>query len=163
MGVTIIRAVTLPNADARIKVGRFGGLHVLELKPVYFTRRQERIKRAFDVVVSGLCLIFLCPLILVVALSIKLTSRGPVLYRSKRVGRHFTFLKFRSMYDNRERRAQLATLNEKCGHLFKIRNDRCVTPLGRFLRRYSLDEPPQLLNVTYDQPWEKWNVASAPR
>jgi lipopolysaccharide/colanic/teichoic acid biosynthesis glycosyltransferase len=80
---------------------------------------------------------------------IKLTSPGPIFYTAPRVGkggRHFSFFKFRSMRVSSPReRAKLA--NEKDGHIFKIKNDPRVTPLGRFLRRYSLDELPQLLNV----------------
>ncbi|KAA0237322.1 MAG: sugar transferase, partial [Armatimonadetes bacterium] len=85
------------------------------------------------------------------ALWVKLTSKGPVIYKSTRVGlggRHFQFLKFRSMYVDADRRqAELLAQNEKDGPIFKMKNDPRITPIGRALRRYSLDELPQLWNV----------------
>lgn len=103
-----------------------------------------------DVVLSLTALVGLGPLMLVLAIVIRLTSRGPVLYKALRVGkggRHFTFLKFRSMYHDDEARSRMAAANEKSGHIFKIREDPRITPIGRFLRRYSLDELPQLINI----------------
>ncbi|MFN9973685.1 MAG: sugar transferase, partial [Phycisphaerae bacterium] len=93
----------------------------------------------------------LLPLLLAVALSIKLSDGGPVLYTSKRVGRGgrtFDFFKFRSMVVDADRRKdELRAHNEADGRLFKMRNDPRVTPIGRFIRKYSIDELPQLLNV----------------
>ena len=91
-------------------------------------------------------MILLAPLYLLISVLVKLTSKGPVLYRSSRVGlggRYFTFLKFRSMYHNQAR----PSTNEKCGHIYKVKNDPRITPMGRMLRKYSLDELPQLWNV----------------
>ncbi len=108
-------------------------------------------KRIFDVVVSAIALLLLSPVFLLVALAIKLDSRGPVMYRSTRLGyraRPFSFLKFRSMYDGAElQKKELEHLNEMDGPVFKIRNDPRVTRVGRLLRRTSLDELPQFLHV----------------
>jgi lipopolysaccharide/colanic/teichoic acid biosynthesis glycosyltransferase len=118
------------------------------------------LKRSIDVVGSlcGLALLF--PLLLAIAAAIRLTSKGPILFRQERIGqfcKKFTFLKFRSMYLNndpsihREYVERLISGNSKnlgmAGNVFKITNDPRVTPIGRFLRRTSLDELPQLFNV----------------
>jgi exopolysaccharide biosynthesis polyprenyl glycosylphosphotransferase len=109
------------------------------------------LKRATDLAFTcaGLCAIW--PILLVIALVVRLDSPGPILYRQQRVGkdgRLFHMLKFRSMYrDADQRRAELSAANEATGPLFKMRNDPRVTRSGRFLRRTSLDELPQLLNV----------------
>ena len=149
MGVTISRSFSQYHEPARMQFTRLCGLQLLEYKPITFTRKQEIIKWAFDAVTALLMLAVLAPAMLVIALLIKLTSKGPVLYKAARVGRggrYFTFLKFRSMYvadcTNEEIR-QVA----KDGHIFKMKNDPRVTPVGSFLRRYSLDELPQLVNV----------------
>lgn len=109
------------------------------------------IKRAFDVVASGLGLIALSPLFLAVAILIKMTSPGPIFYVQKRVGlngRRFAFYKFRSMYEGaHEKLAELAAMNEMKGPIFKIKNDPRITPLGKFLRKSSIDELPQLFHV----------------
>jgi exopolysaccharide biosynthesis polyprenyl glycosylphosphotransferase len=108
-------------------------------------------KRLLDASASLLLLVLLSPLLLAVALAIKLTSPGPILFVQKRVGmnkRTFDLFKFRSMYIDAERRKkELAHLNEMDGPVFKIKNDPRVTPLGRFIRKASIDELPQLLNV----------------
>ncbi len=108
-------------------------------------------KRALDVVGALVGLVVGAPLLLLVALCIKLESRGPVLYRSKRVGRGgrvFTFYKLRSMVDGADRsRHHLSHLNETDGPVFKIARDPRVTRIGRFLRTTSIDEMPQLINV----------------
>ena len=109
------------------------------------------IKRAIDVVISLIAITLLSPLMAAVAFLIKLESKGPVLYRSLRVGQNgkiFIFLKFRTMVANAdELKDALQHLNEREGLLFKISNDPRATRFGRFLRRYSLDELPQLVNV----------------
>lgn len=110
------------------------------------------LKRTVDVVVAGLGLVVLSPLFAAIALAVRLTSPGPAIFRQVRVGlfgRHFDFFKFRSMYvDAEARKAALLARNESAdGVIFKMRNDPRVTPVGRFLRRTSLDELPQLLNV----------------
>ena len=124
---------------------------LFELKPPVFDGIDFAVKRTFDVVVSSLLLLVLSPLLLGMALAIRLTSRGPVLYRSVRPGiggAPFACLKFRTMYADADRRqAELEKHNEASGALFKIRDDPRVTRVGRLLRRFSLDELPQLINV----------------
>jgi exopolysaccharide biosynthesis polyprenyl glycosylphosphotransferase len=126
-------------------------LPLFELKPPVFEGIDFFVKRSFDVVVSSLLILLSAPVMLMSALAVKLTSRGPVVYRSMRPGiggKPFACLKFRTMYtDADERQAELEAANEKGGALFKIRNDPRVTPVGRFLRRWSIDELPQLFNV----------------
>jgi len=108
------------------------------------------VKRGFDVVGSTLGVIVLAPVLMLIALAIRIDSPGPVLFRQRRAGRDgraFKMIKFRSMIDGAEnQRAALAHLNEADG-IFKIRRDPRVTRVGRILRRYSLDELPQLVNV----------------
>lgn len=111
-----------------------------------------RIKRAFDFVAALGGIVVLSPLFLVIALAVKFTSKGPVFFAQTRVGRngrHFRFYKFRSMYADAEaRKAALLKDNESAdGVIFKMRDDPRITPIGRFLRRTSLDELPQLFNV----------------
>jgi lipopolysaccharide/colanic/teichoic acid biosynthesis glycosyltransferase len=110
------------------------------------------VKRSMDLVGSTFGLVLLSPILLIVALLIRLDSRGPVLFRQQRVGlngRTFWCLKFRTMVADAEQRLfALEARNESsCGVLFKIKNDPRITPLGRLLRRTSLDELPQLWNV----------------
>lgn len=109
------------------------------------------IKRITDVCLAGLALLLLSPLCLLIALAIFCEDRGPILFRQTRVGKHgkpFAFLKFRSMVPDAEAlKHRLATNNEALGPIFKMRQDPRVTWVGRILRKYSLDELPQLLSV----------------
>jgi exopolysaccharide biosynthesis polyprenyl glycosylphosphotransferase len=109
------------------------------------------LKRAIDIVGSFVCLVLLLPLLLATALTVALTSRGPVLYVQERIGlggRTFKMLKFRSMYANAdEDRHELIHLNECEGPVFKLRDDPRITTVGRAIRKLSIDELPQLLNV----------------
>jgi exopolysaccharide biosynthesis polyprenyl glycosylphosphotransferase len=149
MGVTLGYAVDLANEPVRMNVTTQYGMPMVEMVPMRFTRSQEAIKRLFDVIVSLTALIVLAPVLVAIAILVKLTSEGPIFYNSFRVGRggrHFEFLKFRSMYSNADR-VRRDGANEKQGHIYKVKNDPRVTPLGRILRRYSLDELPQLINV----------------
>jgi len=118
----------------------------VNMKPVHMA-----LKRACDIAGSFVALLVLSPALLGVALLVKLTSRGPVFFKQERVGVHgktFRMLKFRSMVQNAETlKESLVHMNEQTGPVFKMRNDPRVTPFGRFIRRYSLDELPQLLNV----------------
>jgi len=124
---------------------------LFELKPPVFDGIDFAVKRAFDLVLSVLILILLSPFLLAISLAVFATSRGPVLYRSARPGiggLPFKCLKFRTMHrDADQRQADLESLNEAHGPLFKIRQDPRMTRIGRLLRRYSLDELPQLINV----------------
>ena len=109
------------------------------------------MKRAIDIVVSAVALALLSPLLLVVAALVKFSSRGPLLFRQARVGQHgrqFNMLKFRSMVVNAEElKARLLARNEQQGPVFKMKRDPRITAVGRFIRKYSIDELPQLLNV----------------
>ncbi|HEY8900427.1 MAG TPA: sugar transferase [Chthoniobacterales bacterium] len=109
------------------------------------------VKSVLDRTVAAVGLILLSPLFLLVAIGIKITSPGPAIFSQKRAGRHgrpFTMFKFRSMQTNAEmRRAELLAYNVMTGPVFKIESDPRVTPFGRFIRKTSLDELPQLLNV----------------
>lgn len=115
------------------------------------TVKYANVKRVFDIVVSSLILILASPFMLLSALLVRLTSKGPVLFRQVRVGRGgrlFYCLKFRSMYQDAEaRRQELMHLNEMNGPVFKIKNDPRITPIGRIIRKLSIDELPQLFNV----------------
>jgi lipopolysaccharide/colanic/teichoic acid biosynthesis glycosyltransferase len=108
-------------------------------------------KRGLDILVAALALLVLLPFFAIVAAAIKIDSPGPVIFRQRRAGRGgkpFTFYKFRSMFvDAEKRRAELAALNELDGPAFKIRNDPRMTRVGRLMRRWSIDELPQLWNV----------------
>ncbi|MFI6439236.1 sugar transferase [Streptomyces sp. NPDC050759] len=117
--------------------------------------RQLLGKRVMDIVLALLALILLSPVLLVTAAAIKLSSAGPVLYRQERVGRDakpFRMFKFRSMCMDAERqRSAYRDLNECTGPNFKIRHDPRVTAVGRVLRKWSIDELPQLLNVIHGE------------
>jgi exopolysaccharide biosynthesis polyprenyl glycosylphosphotransferase len=121
------------------------------LRPPVFEGIDYALKRSFDLVVSMMGLFVLAPVLLVIAIAVKLSSRGPIIYRSTRPGiggKPFDCFKFRTMREHADQlQADLESLNEKSGALFKIRRDPRLTAVGRFLRRYSLDELPQLVNV----------------
>jgi exopolysaccharide biosynthesis polyprenyl glycosylphosphotransferase len=124
---------------------------LFELKPPVFDGIDFAVKRSFDLAVSSVLLLLLSPLFAICAALVKLTSRGPVLYQSWRPGiggAPFACLKFRTMYADADRRqAELEEHNEASGALFKMRHDPRVTKVGRLLRRFSIDELPQLINV----------------
>ena len=129
-----------------MKGGGGGGGGEVREKSVYTVS-----KRVLDVAVSLIALVLLSPLIAAIGLIIKLESRGPAIFSQLRPGkdhRNFRFYKFRSMYcDAEEKRAGLKSLNKMEGPIFKIEDDPRITPSGRLLRRSSLDELPQLVNV----------------
>lgn len=131
------------------------GLPLFELRPPVFAGADWVVKRAFDIVVSSLVLAVGLPFWLAIAAAIKLTSRGPVLYRDVRVGLHereFGMVKFRTMFVGADAlQGELEAANEADGALFKIRDDPRVTPVGRFLRRFSIDEIPQVVNVLHGE------------
>lgn len=112
-------------------------------------------KRGFDITFSLLALVVISPVLLMIAILVKLDSEGPILYVSERIGRNgkrFRFLKFRTMVKDADTlRGALLHLNERRGNLFKMSNDPRVTQLGRALRRYSLDELPQFFSVLTGQ------------
>jgi exopolysaccharide biosynthesis polyprenyl glycosylphosphotransferase len=109
------------------------------------------LKRVLDITLSSLALVVLSPLLLVIAIAVKLDSPGPIFYRARRIGRKgrtFNCMKFRTMVTNAEQlKEKLAHMNERDGILFKMTNDPRITRVGRVLRKYSLDEIPQFFNV----------------
>jgi exopolysaccharide biosynthesis polyprenyl glycosylphosphotransferase len=127
------------------------GMPIVSLPPMRLSRMVHAVKRATDIVGAGLGLLVLAPLFLLVAIAIKLDSRGPVFFRQLRRGRAgstFSIVKFRTMCaDAEQKRFELGDLNEVNGPLFKIARDPRITRVGGFLRRTSLDELPQLWNV----------------
>lgn len=124
---------------------------LFELRPPAFAGTDWVLKRVFDVVVSAGVIVIGLPLWIMIAAGIKLSSRGPVFYHDRRIGLHereFVMLKFRTMEEGAEHRQhELESVNEADGPLFKIKNDPRVTRIGALLRRLSLDEIPQVLNV----------------
>lgn len=138
-------------ADPRITVRLVGGQPLIQIeKPQYDGAKCFR-KRAFDVCFSLSALALAAPIMLLAAIAVKISSRGPVFYLSERTGldgRPFQMIKFRSMVVDAERQlADFAHLNEGGGVLFKIKSDPRVTSVGRVLRRFSIDELPQFINV----------------
>ena len=136
---------------ARSRPVDFGGLSMVMYDSYPRRPWQEVGKRGMDVILSGLGLIVLSPLFILVGLAIKMTSKGPVVFAQERVGlngRAFKIYKFRSMVINAEElKERLAHLNEMSGPVFKIANDPRVTAVGKFIRKTSIDELPQLINV----------------
>jgi exopolysaccharide biosynthesis polyprenyl glycosylphosphotransferase len=124
---------------------------LFELGPPVFEGVDFALKRAFDLIGASILLVLLSPLLLAITIAVRVSSRGPVLFRSTRRGigqRPFPCLKFRTMHtDAEEQQADLEELNEATGALFKIREDPRLTRVGSMLRRFSLDELPQLINV----------------
>lgn len=123
------------------------------MKEVYQNKSQayKCIKRLFDVVFSGIALICLSPVFLLTAIAIWLEDGGPAIFTQQRAGKDmqaFKMYKFRSMYVNAdEKMAELLKDNEQAGPAFKIKNDPRITKVGRFIRKVSIDELPQLINI----------------
>jgi exopolysaccharide biosynthesis polyprenyl glycosylphosphotransferase len=139
-------------AVPRMHIRTVAGQPLLDVEEPEFTGLRRVAKSALDYGLTTVALVLLAPVMVAVAVAVKLSSRGPVLFRQERVGRHgntFRMTKFRSMYVDAEARLErLEHLNEHGGGpLFKIKNDPRVTSAGRILRRYSLDELPQLFDV----------------
>jgi exopolysaccharide biosynthesis polyprenyl glycosylphosphotransferase len=136
---------------SRSHVDDLSGLPMLDIAPASLSAGARFFKRSFDIVVSSLILLAVSPLFVVVATAIKLTSSGSIFFKQVRTGKNeqpFSMMKFRTMFKDAEsRRHELEHLNEVDGPLFKVQNDPRVTRPGRFLRRTSLDEIPQLINV----------------
>jgi exopolysaccharide biosynthesis polyprenyl glycosylphosphotransferase len=139
-------------AASRVAVQRFDDVPVLGLRRAELTRWQRALKRTFDLVVAGLLVLVLSPVLLACALAVRLSGPGPILFRQPRFGQDgivFDVHKFRSMVVDAEDRqpALRASENEADGPLFKLHRDPRVTPVGRILRAWSLDELPQLFDV----------------
>jgi len=135
----------------RVDADELAGVPLLTISEIRLKGFNALLKRSLDLIVSTIALIILLPLFGLVAILIKLTSPGPVFFVQERVGldgKIFKMFKFRSMIKEAEKIfPQLEPFSEVEGHLFKMKEDPRITPLGRFLRRYSIDELPQLINV----------------
>lgn len=141
----------LDLAFLHAKVDLVGGIPLISLRESVLTEPQRVMKRLFDIIASSLLLVLLAPVMLLIALAIKLDSPGPVLFVQERIGengRRFRMFKFRSMYQDADKRwHEVARRTSDGSLLHKTDNDPRITPLGRKLRRASLDELPQLFNV----------------
>ena len=140
-----------PNRLARVELEELEGVPFVTFTTTPSNESQLFVKRMLDVAVSMLLLALSAPILVVACLAIRATSPGSILFRQKRIGlngRIFTLYKFRTMIENAHlRRAEVEHLNEMSGPVFKMKSDPRVTPVGRFLRKFSLDEIPQLWNV----------------
>ena len=151
-GIHVEMCMPLRDIDVtRLRLRPLGRFPVLYVEPVERQGLRPAAKRIFDVVVASLSLLVVLPLLAIAAIAIKLDSRGPVIFRQTRVGRdgaEFEVLKLRSMTaDAEDRLADLIDLNEADGPVFKLREDPRVTRVGKYLRKFSIDELPQLWNV----------------
>ncbi len=141
----------IPNlfkvASSNIDFTTFGGVPIIEYKKTSLDGWGRITKRAFDLVFALIVLVITSPINLIIALIIKLDSKGPVLFRQERVGleSNFIFYKFRSMYEGAEKEHNQYI--KKYGNMFKLKNDPRMTRFGKFLRKTSLDELPQFINV----------------
>lgn len=155
-GIDLVVAPQLTDiAGPRVHIRPVEGLPLLHVEEPKLSGVAWLAKNLMDRAAAAFGLLLLSPLLLVVALAIRFTDPGPVFFRQSRVGREgntFRVWKFRTMYlDAEDRLAALATQNESDGMLFKMRDDPRVTPVGRILRRTSLDELPQLINVLFGE------------
>lgn len=148
---TRVRLKFFPHVISRVSLERLHDTPLLTFSTTPENEVHLLLKRAFDMAVALLLLALLSPLLLLLAVLVKLSSRGPILFRQTRCGlggRRFTLYKFRSMIsDAEQRRAELQSYNQADGPLFKIENDPRCTLVGRWIRRLSLDELPQFYNI----------------
>jgi len=151
-GVVVTVAVDLFDTKlARSSVGELDGLPLLHFKTTHAKEWELLIKRLFDFAVSGLGILVLSPLFLAMAILIKATSKGPVFFKQSRLGlagRRFTLYKFRTMRQGAHNvLSEVTDLNAMTTPEFKEKKTRWITPIGRFMRKFSIDELPQLINV----------------
>jgi exopolysaccharide biosynthesis polyprenyl glycosylphosphotransferase len=149
----VVAPALMEVAGPRTSIRPVAGLPLLHVEHPELTGARRVVKSAFDRTVACVALVLLAPLLAAIAVAIRAGSSGPALFKQTRVGRdgrEFTVLKFRTMVADAERRkAELAGCNDHDGVLFKLRKDPRVTRIGVWLRRYSLDELPQLMNVIW--------------
>ena len=149
-GVELRVSANLPEIlSSRLTVQPVGGIMAISLRPVTLSGTQAILKRSFDLALAGLGLLLMLPIIALVALAIRISSPGPVIFRQERVtrgGRTFTVFKFRTMVHDAERVFDENEL-DRTEAFFKPRETASITPIGRVLRRLSLDELPQLWNI----------------
>ena len=151
-GITLIMAPALVDvAGPRIHMQPLAGLPLIHVSTPRLSRSKALTKRAFDLVGAGVGMVLISPLLLGVALAVRIDSPGPILFRQERIGLHgkpFTMLKFRSMVPDAEKiKAALTSDSGEANVLFKMKDDPRITKVGRFIRRTSIDELPQLINV----------------
>jgi len=155
LGIRARVALYFPHLKARVLLEELEGIPLLTFTSTPGTPFPLFVKQLVDRAASLLGLLLLSPLLLTIAAAVKLTSRGPVFYTQERCGlngRRFTLFKFRTMVEGADRQLEsVAHLNEVNGPAFKARRDPRATPVGRLLRRFSLDELPQLVNVLWGQ------------
>jgi len=136
---------------SRLDVDELGGVPLLTVSEIQLQGFNAAVKRGADMIFSLIGILLLSPLLILFSILVKLTSTGPVFFIQERVGldeKIFPMFKFRSMIKNADKLfPQLAPLSEVDGYLFKMKDDPRITPLGRFMRRWSIDELPQLFNV----------------
>ncbi|MGB8405361.1 MAG: sugar transferase [Mycobacterium sp.] len=152
LGVDLMVAPGLMDvADQRLTSRPIAGMSVFEVAKPQYSRANSIVKRSFDVVFAVAALLAIAPLMVVTAMAVKLTSPGPIFYRSDRVGidgRPFRMTKFRSMYTDAEsRQAELIDANGGDAMFFKMKDDPRVTKVGKIIRKFSIDELPQFLDV----------------
>ncbi|WP_253868984.1 exopolysaccharide biosynthesis polyprenyl glycosylphosphotransferase [Promicromonospora umidemergens] len=152
VGVDLMLTTELADVEAsRVTVAPASGISLLHVAAPRFDGQKFRVKQVMDWVLAALLTLLVLPVLVGVGLAVVLTSKGALFYLSERVGREgriFRMVKFRTMHSGADRAVPaLAAVNEAAGPLFKVRADPRVTRVGRILRRYSLDELPQLLNV----------------
>ena len=152
LSVHIRTSLGLPHlAASRVVVQPVDGMAMLAVERLRPSESHLLIKRALDVTLAGLALILAAPVMIAIAILVRMSGEGPVIFAQKRVGtggEHFTLYKFRTMVKDAERmRLELEDVNEAGGVLFKMRRDPRITPIGGHLRRLGLDELPQLFNI----------------
>jgi len=142
-------------AGPRMHIRPYVGLPLLHVEQPHFTGWRRFIKRATDLVLTSVGIVVISPFLALIALAVKLEDGGPVIFKQRRVGLDgstFTMLKFRSMHvDAESKLAELRAQNPDIGVMFKLEDDPRITRVGRFLRKFSLDELPQLFNVILGQ------------
>jgi exopolysaccharide biosynthesis polyprenyl glycosylphosphotransferase len=147
----VVAPVLMEVAGPRVHISGVLGMPLLRVSAPVFTGVRRVVKEIFDRVAASLILLLASPVLLTFAMLIKLDSRGPVCYRQRRIGKDgkpFTMIKFRTMVVGADAKKIVMRLsNDGAGPLFKMKQDPRVTKIGSFLRRYSADELPQLLNV----------------
>jgi len=151
-GIHLELSPSLPDiASERLTIRSFGRFPLVYLEPYAQDGWRAHAKRVFDATTASVGLILASPLLLATAVAVRLDSRGPIFYRQTRVGQNdepFDMIKFRSMVPNaHDRRDELTELNESDGPLFKVKDDPRITRVGRTIRKFSIDELPQLWNV----------------
>lgn len=151
-GVELLTVSGLVDIERhRMQIGMAGSSTLLHVYPVRVSGVRAFTKHALDRALAAIGLVVLSPVLLAIAVMVRMTSPGPAFYRQTRLGmngRPFSMFKFRTMVDNAESQlADMAEVNEHDGHMFKVRNDPRITRVGRFLRQLSIDELPQLANV----------------